>query len=533
MARMVPKTIPLDRPASERTVFQALSWLSDDWIVFYSVGWQSKRHGRQGDGEADFVLLHRRGLLVLEVKGGAVRIVGGQWQSISSRSQVHDIRDPFQQALDSRKTLQRYLRERLPHIQKLATGHGVCCPDIRIVDDLGPEGPRAIVWDRDELRDVVQATDRLASYWRLDSTLSPSEIKAIRDLIAPTITIRPLLRELVEDVHARLLELTSQQVIALSMLRRNRRAIVYGGAGTGKTILAVERARQLARDGFSVLLVCFNRPLGQYLARQFEGVSPIRATSFHALCQELALRAGEKISERPSQTWWDEILPAAAPDYARRVGFSCSAIVVDEGQDFMPEWWFSLELLLRQPEQDPFYVFVDTAQQIYRRDWQPPFPGPAMDLTINCRSTMEIAGRVAGVFGSEIPTLGTSGPDPSFLTAKDPEQTDARLQSLLVEYLVKGRLRPDQVVVLSTSRPEVGRLRGREFAGFGLVAPDEDGVVTETVHRFKGLEADAVILLLPSLEGVEDRALAYIGMSRARAQLAVLGPPEVRAALTW
>jgi hypothetical protein len=137
------------------------------------------------------------------------------------------------------------------------------------------------------------------------------------------------------------------------------------------------------------------------------------------------------------------------------------------------------------------------------------------------------------VFGSEIPTLGASGPDPSFLTAKNPEQTDARLQSLLVEYLVKGRLRPDQVVVLSTSRQEIDRLRGREFSGFGLVAPDEDGVVTETVHRFKGLEADAVILLLPSLEGVQDRALAYIGMSRARAQLAVLGPPEVRAALTW
>jgi hypothetical protein len=514
MARMVPKTIPNDRPASERTVFQALSLLSDDWIVFYSVGWQSKRHGRQGDGEADFVLLHRRGLLVLEVKGGTVRITSGIWQSISSRGQVHDIRDPFQQALDSRKTLQRYLRERLPRIQKLATGHGVCCPDIRIPGDLGPEGPRAIVWDRDDLLDVVQATERLASHWRLDSALGPSEIKAIRDLVAPTITIRPLLRE-------------------LSMLRRNRRAVVYGGAGTGKTILAVERARQLARDGFSVLLVCFNRPLGQYLARQFDGVSPIRATSFHALCWELAIRAGERIPERPPRAWWDEVLPAAAPDYAKRVGFSCSAIVVDEGQDFMPEWWITLELLLTQPEEGPFYVFVDTAQQIYRRGWQPPFTGPAVDLTINCRSTMEIAGRVAGVFGSDIPTLGASGPDPIFLTATSPEQIEARLQLLFTEYLVKGGLRPDQVVVLSPSRPEVDRLRGLEFAGFGLVAPDEDGVVTETVHRFKGLEADVVILLLPSLGGAEDRAFAYIGMSRARAQLAVIGPPEVQAALTW
>jgi len=530
---MVPSTISRDRPHSERVVHQALSGLPDDWTVFYSTGWQSERRGRPGDGEADFVLLHRRGLLVLEVKGGTVRIVDGEWESISAGGQAHRIRDPFQQALDSRKALQRYLRERLQGSPWLDTGHGVCFPDSRITGDLGPEGPRSIVWDRDDLRDIGRATETLVEHWGLASTLGPAQLKAIHRLIAPTVTIRPLLREVVEDISARLLELTDQQIAALSMLRRNRRAIVYGGAGTGKTVLAVERGRQLARDGFSVLLVCFNRPLGQYLAQQFDGMSPIRATSFHVLCRELALRAGELLPQRPSQTWWDEVLPAATPDYAKRVGFDCSAIVVDEGQDFMPDWWLTLELLLKEPEEDPFYVFVDTAQQIYRPGWQPPFTGPAADLTINCRNTMEIAKRVAGVFGGDIPTLGASGPDPTFLIVKSPEQIEAKLHLLLAKYLIKGGLRPDQVVVLSTSRPEVDRLRGREFAGFGLVAPGEDGVVTETVHRFKGLEADAVILLLPSLYWDEDRVLAYIGMSRARAQLAVLGPPEVRAAMAW
>jgi Nuclease-related domain/UvrD-like helicase C-terminal domain/AAA domain len=530
---MVPNTISSDRPPSERGVYQVLSALPNDWTVFYSTGWQSERHGRQGDGEADFVLLHRRGLLVLEVKGGTVGVVDGKWQSISARGQTHGIRDPFQQALDSRKALQRYLRERLPGLPRLHTGHGVCFPDSRVTGDIGPEGPRAIVWDRADLSDVGRATERLARHWGLESTLGPAELKAIHHLIAPTVTIRPLLRDVVEDISARLLELTDQQIAALSMLRRNRRAIIYGGAGTGKTVLAVERARQLAGDGFSVLLVCFNRPLGQYLAQQFDGTSSIRATSFHVLCRELALRAGELLPKRPSQTWWDDVLPAATPDYAKRVGFDCSAMVVDEGQDFMPEWWLTLELLLKEPEEDPFYVFVDTAQQIYRPGWLPPFTGPAADLSINCRNTMEIAKRVAGVFGGDIPTLGASGPDPTFLIVKSPEQIEAKLHLLLAKYLIKGDLRPDQVVVLSTSRPEVDRLRGREFAGFGLVAPGEDGVVTETVHRFKGLEADAVILLLPSLDWDEDRTLAYIGMSRARAQLAVLGPPEVRAALAW
>lgn len=57
-------------PASERIVLEALSRLPDEWHVFHSVRWQSLRNGRQGDGEADFVLVHRqRGILVLEVKG--------------------------------------------------------------------------------------------------------------------------------------------------------------------------------------------------------------------------------------------------------------------------------------------------------------------------------------------------------------------------------------------------------------------------------------------------------------------------------
>jgi Nuclease-related domain len=121
---MVPNTISSDRPASERRVYQVLSALPDDWTVFYSTGWQSERHGRQGDGEADFVLLHRRGLLVLEVKGGTVRVVDGTWQSVSALGQTHRIRDPFQQALDSRMALQRYLREHLPGRSWLHTGPG-------------------------------------------------------------------------------------------------------------------------------------------------------------------------------------------------------------------------------------------------------------------------------------------------------------------------------------------------------------------------------------------------------------------------
>ena len=80
MARMFPERVDPGTPLSERKVFEAFERLDDDWLVFHSVAWQGRRHGRQGDGEADFVIAHpAKGITIVEVKGGAISIVDGRW----------------------------------------------------------------------------------------------------------------------------------------------------------------------------------------------------------------------------------------------------------------------------------------------------------------------------------------------------------------------------------------------------------------------------------------------------------------------
>ncbi len=56
-------------------------------------------------------------------------------------------------------------------------------------------------------------------------------------------------------------------------------------------------------------------------------------------------------------------------------------------------------------------------------------------------------------------------------------------------------------------------------------------MAVETIHRYKGLEATAAVVILERLEKDRDRALAYIGLSRPRAQLVVVGPEQVGKAL--
>jgi hypothetical protein len=237
MARMIPD-LPPGHPTEKRVYVALREALDDEWTIFHGVRWQSERYGRQGDGEADFVLLNPRGLLFIEVKGGAVSIVDGDWRSTSRDGEIHRISDPFLQVLDSRKTLTRYIEDRAPEVAPLRSGHMVCFPDIRVEAGFGPEGPRQIIIDSAQMGSLRGSLEHAVRHWDLDAHLKPPHIKRIRELLAPTVALRPLLADALGDVQRELIRLTTQQVAILHGLRRHRRMLVTGAAGTGKTILA-------------------------------------------------------------------------------------------------------------------------------------------------------------------------------------------------------------------------------------------------------------------------------------------------------
>ncbi len=58
------------------------------------------------------------------------------------------------------------------------------------------------------------------------------------------------------------------------------------------------------------------------------------------------------------------------------------------------------------------------------------------------------------------------------------------------------------------------------------------GVVVETIARFKGLDSAAVILVLNELAETPDVS-AYIGFSRARSYLQVIGPSDRQRPCNW
>jgi hypothetical protein len=535
MARFFPAD-PLNNYASELAVRAALAHLDDNWRVFHSVVWQSKRYGRQGDGEADFVLLHpSHGLVVLEVKGGSlVEVENGQWYSVNSRTRRRvPIKNPFEQAKVSKYALLNYLRSVAPRLADVPIAHAVAFPGASHSASVGPYGPRALVLDAVDLLDPEKAVNRLVAHWGYEARLSHGDIDEITRRLAPTTTIRRRLGSVVGAANAELLQLTKAQQLAFHITRTRRRAAVQGGPGTGKTVLALERARYLADDGFNVLLTCFNRPLANQLAKAVSD-SSVTVATFHSLCLSQARQAGLMTATSDVDDWHDTAADLLV-DAASSTGLQFDAVIIDEGQDFAADWFDALQMLLAGAETGVLYVFYDPRQALMQPSWELPDGLESFPLDWNCRNTLAIARKVCNVYGDELLALGTQGEPPQWIKSESIDGALRIIQDLVDNLLTAEDLTPQQIVVLSDSRPIIERLRRMVVTDVGFVDLEGVGVVAETVHRFKGLEADVLILLISSATGSHDelRSLAYVGMSRARTMLIVVGPKSARKVISW
>lgn len=544
MAQMIPDKISDAAPSSERKLFERLrDQTSEDLVALHSVAWLvPSDDGRPREGEADFVLAHpSHGVLVLEVKGGTITFDArrGRWASIGRKGET-TIKDPFRQARRNEHLLIDLLTSaRGAGERKMLVGYGVAFPDVRVgKGDLKPDAPRQIVIDAGDLRSLGERIEELFRYWKGKTKLpGPGKggISLLKSVLANDFVLRrPLALELEED-ERELLRLTEEQYHVLDLLARQPRVAVAGCAGSGKTFLAAEKARRLARQGFRVLVICFNVLLAQYLRRGLADVDHIDVVSFDGLCYEIVREAGREFPERPDPGEEQEHYAALRQAFADCVDVAAGrygALIVDEAQDIRPDWWLPLQLVLEDPDRSPLYVFFDDNQRLFPVPESLPVPGEPIQLTVNCRNTQRINALVTEYYrGGTVQALGPEGPpvDAHFYT--DEQQLLKQLDKSVRSWIKEAGVTPGDIALLTPKSATRSALWTVDKLG-GMPLTDDpwetEKILRASIYRFKGLER--LVVAMTELDGAKETAF-YVGFSRPNVFLSVFCPESSRGRL--
>jgi hypothetical protein len=559
MARIYPElteAMLLELPSrAEASVYRCLrDSLDDTYIVIHGKSFVAPRKdGGHKDGEADFVIFSaKQGLLIIEVKGGGIcydPVTG--WRSIDRMGITHDIKDPVAQAKSQKYAILRQLESNRSWTalhKRIPIGHAVLLPDIERIADLGvSECPNEIIGGTSTLNDIKAWLDQVYRYWRgkNDIPLGIEGLKIVEQVMCRPIVVRPLLRDILNADDKLRVRLTTEQASVLRTLSRHKRAAIVGAAGTGKTILAVEKTRMLLDIGAKVLLLCFNKALGVTLCRQFAQSDPVLAFTFHQFCQYCCRRAVEEgwpdpleraRAEVPHDDYFDVQLPLSAyyaiEDLGDKLQFD--AIIIDEGQDFGEEYWLPVEMALRSSEKSWLYVFYDENQRLYSRISS--FPIPESDtypLTKNCRNSKPVHDLAYRYYeGEPADDSGIDGLSPISVVSPTIELQAKQIARYVTQLIHDEGLTPESIAILVASQPKEHfySLLGKEALPRPAKWSREEhfaahGVLMDTVKRFKGLEREVIFLWLDQQAILSD-ALMYVGISRAKSVLYVVGDRE-------
>ncbi|SHF84901.1 Uncharacterized conserved protein [Loktanella atrilutea] len=560
MAVLIPD-VPVNCPNSERLVYERLGReLPDNWIILHSLGLPG--HETKIWGEADMIVLSSHGVFALEVKGGKVSCADGVWTFSGDFRSYSKYESPWKQASGAMNTVRDQLQRAAGSFKDVLFGFGVIMPYTQFTTK-GAEIVSEVLLDKRQFRDTLgHYISALQRHWNgvcLDKRgktyrgLKPDEIKLARQILRPDLDTALSLGGYLTGVDERLLQLTNEQIRTSRRLAANPRTVVRGAAGTGKSVIALERAKQLSADGKKVLMLCFNQLLAGHIRNGFAGdqrAATLEVRHVHALYRDLIASAGLLDSLAAEDSEHPEFFPKRFPGIAAealctRMSEPWDVLVVDEAQDLLtPEHLDVFDLLVRDGiRRGCWHIFLDPLQNIYGVETQDLVEqrlaegAPAFDdLFENCRNTRQVAVQASIVSGIDLAVTGApDGPQCQVHYHPNADEGVAKLETILRE-LFDRDVPPRDVAILSTRRWENSLLSGRtEIAGRRLADPSNEtalrngSLLFSTMHAFKGLERQVVIAI--DMEETGDAKwsmLHYAGLSRARGLLHVLVPAAKR-----
>jgi ATP:corrinoid adenosyltransferase len=345
---------------------------------------------------------------------------------------------------------------------------------------------------------------------------------------------------LIRNAEKDMIALTEEQYRCTDQLEDNPRCLIRGGAGTGKTLIAVQEAMKAVASGQRVALFCFNNNLGKWLATCFEEPSlhPAYAGTFHKFLTDTLAKHDVKYTcskdENSQQLFYREILPDLALPYIRESLDKYDLIIVDEAQDLINEKYLDVfdAALSGGLTRGKWRLFGDFSMQAIYAGTTPEVMLNLLDertsyikfrLTINCRNTKPICEEICTVTGYKPPNemwMKVDGPPVNYITYSSEAEGEQKLHQVIEDLISNGVL-SSSVTILSPVKREnsiVGRIHKYKIAEYK--AEGNDTITFCTIQGFKGLEN--TVIILTDITSFGNEQLMYVALSRATAGLYVI-----------
>jgi hypothetical protein len=550
---MIPPVVhPECSSWGEREVFNRLKNdpETEKWIVLHSL--DMANHIKNISGEADFVVIvPGKGVLCIEVKACSyLRRHEGLWYYGSDPQP--DSRGPFRQAAEAMHSIRARLVGRRPDLSRILFWSAVIFPYVEFSAASDEWHPWQVIdarlfRSRSIGKLVVGILDRACTYvqGKIDLlVLGAEQCSIIANELRPAFEFfgSPLSR--FQSLNEELKHYTAEQFEALDVMESNQRVAFVGPAGTGKTLLAIEAARRGAAWGRRILLICFNRLLGKWLAEQTACIQPqIEACTLHRYL--LTASSANTSDYTLSQSFWGDKLPSLAIEKLLMQSGEkelYDELIVDEAQDILRDNYLDcLDLSIKGGlSSGRWRIFGDFEKQaIYGSDILPLeksletrcSAAPIYSLRTNCRNTPRIAELVHLLGGLAPPYRRVLRPDngiePQTLYYTDSEE-QVRLLVKCLGTLWNEGFRADDITILSAHRdvesiasavaeqPWKNRLRPLDEPGGGKIRYG-------SIYAFKGMESPAIVVTdVEKIGTTHHTSLFYVAITRALQRLVIL-----------
>ncbi|WP_449372007.1 NERD domain-containing protein [Arthrobacter psychrolactophilus] len=516
--------------SAEKAVWDLLKIaLPDDVVLAHSV---QVRHGR-AEHEIDILVLWPGvGLAAIEVKGGLVTNEHGQWFQSGGTEGKHRLQGPLAQSQGSMHAFKEWIADQTGSKLTSRFVYLAAFPYSTVPQEWVKSGnPRELILDQDDVKTPAEKI-RQAILAEGSGTvpLAPSYLERIAAKLEGNLEQPQNDAAGHEEDETKQDHLTERQKVLLSATRSLPRIRFTGGAGSGKTWLAVEKTRELCKSGKRVGLFCYNKGLGMYLNNQvneWRQAKPVFTGEFHEFVKSLGVPDGE------GQDYYDVEMPRILNELAtalpRHEKFD--AVIVDEAQDFAPLWWEALRACMKDPETAEIYAFMDDGQDVYKRWVGDDAISDLIPIHIddNLRNTKKIAETFKGFAGDRFMPRGSTGMAVRLVECATNDAMD--VAGDCIDALIDDGWANNQIALLTTKNRHPIHLDysdRNEIGEYWRAFHANDAEFYGHVLGFKGLERSVVVLCVNGFKDMARAAeLLYVGLSRARTLLVVVGNSEL------